>query len=242
LGYVAPEMCEGKPYIGPEVDCWSLGVILFSLVAKKLPFTGSTGLHVYLSSRKGIPDLAPNVSPHCQNLIAALLTYKPQDRATIQNIQDHPWMKPQPALRTPPYRRNELKSLRSGPLSCDAASTFATEKVHHGSPKQQNSRDVAVISGGHRALHERGTERAVQQNNTQTQSGDAMNGEETPTRCGFSGAFDGCPCFGRMSHVGACKLAPPGGETFAVRTQNKAPVHCCSDEGEEHILAVSSSV
>ena len=36
--YAAPEMIEGKLYLGSRVDIWSSGVILFAMVAGYLPF------------------------------------------------------------------------------------------------------------------------------------------------------------------------------------------------------------
>lgn len=38
--YASPEIVNGRPYRGPEVDTWSLGVLLYTMVHGTMPFDG----------------------------------------------------------------------------------------------------------------------------------------------------------------------------------------------------------
>ncbi|XP_037915898.1 serine/threonine-protein kinase SIK2-like isoform X2 [Hermetia illucens] len=90
--YAAPEVFEGKKYTGPEIDVWSLGVVLYVLVCGALPFDGSTLQSLrdrVLSGRFRIPFF---MSSDCENLIRKMLVLDPTRRYTIDQIKRHRWM------------------------------------------------------------------------------------------------------------------------------------------------------
>ncbi|CAB0019464.1 unnamed protein product, partial [Nesidiocoris tenuis] len=90
--YAAPEVFEGKKYTGPEIDIWSLGVVLYVLVCGALPFDGST-LHTLrdrvLSGRFRIPYF---MSSDCEHLIRKMLVLEPSKRYSVEQIKRHRWM------------------------------------------------------------------------------------------------------------------------------------------------------
>ncbi|KAJ3132458.1 NUAK SNF1-like kinase 1 [Physocladia obscura] len=54
--YAAPEMVKGIPYTGPEVDIWSMGVILYVLITGNLPFDSRDMPVLYSLIAKGEYD------------------------------------------------------------------------------------------------------------------------------------------------------------------------------------------
>ncbi|KAL5019560.1 hypothetical protein ScPMuIL_002452 [Solemya velum] len=91
--YAAPEVFEGKRYLGPQIDIWSLGVVLYVLVCGTLPFDGHS-LPILrdrvLAGRFRIPFF---MSSQCEQLIRKMLVLDPSKRLSIRQIKKTEWMK-----------------------------------------------------------------------------------------------------------------------------------------------------
>ncbi|XP_032212150.1 serine/threonine-protein kinase SIK1 isoform X2 [Mustela erminea] len=100
--YAAPEVFEGKEYEGPQLDIWSLGVVLYVLVCGSLPFDGPNLPALrqrVLEGRFRIPFF---MSQDCETLIRRMLVVDPAKRITIAQIRQHRWMQAEPSVPRPP--------------------------------------------------------------------------------------------------------------------------------------------
>ncbi|XP_067619057.1 serine/threonine-protein kinase par-1 isoform X2 [Eurosta solidaginis] len=89
--YASPEIVEGTPYQGPEVDCWSLGVLLYTLVYGSMPFDGSNFKRLVKQISQG-DYYEPKKPSRASTLIREMLTVSPRKRATIEQICAHWWV------------------------------------------------------------------------------------------------------------------------------------------------------
>ncbi|XP_061725343.1 serine/threonine-protein kinase MARK2-like isoform X3 [Cydia pomonella] len=90
--YAAPELFQGKKYDGPEVDVWSLGVILYTLVSGSLPFDGSTLRELRERVLRGKYRIPFYMSTDCENLLKKFLVLNPGKRASLESIMRDKWM------------------------------------------------------------------------------------------------------------------------------------------------------
>ncbi|XP_062272588.1 NUAK family SNF1-like kinase 2 [Scomber scombrus] len=89
--YASPEIVNGRPYRGPEVDTWSLGVLLYTMVHGTMPFDGNNHKHLVQQISTGNYRKPNNPSDAC-GLIRWMLMVNPERRATIEEIAGHWWL------------------------------------------------------------------------------------------------------------------------------------------------------
>jgi len=75
--YAAPEMIEGKKYLGTMVDIWSIGVILYALVAGFLPFEDKNTSVLYKKILAGEFTIPKFLGEDVVDLIRKILTTDP---------------------------------------------------------------------------------------------------------------------------------------------------------------------
>uniref|UniRef100_A0A3B3VI45 MAP/microtubule affinity-regulating kinase 3 n=1 Tax=Poecilia latipinna TaxID=48699 RepID=A0A3B3VI45_9TELE len=90
--YAAPELFQGKKYDGPEVDVWSLGVILYTLVSGSLPFDGQNLKELRERVLRGKYRIPFYMSTDCENLLKKFLILNPSKRGSLEKIMRDRWM------------------------------------------------------------------------------------------------------------------------------------------------------
>ncbi|KAM3861664.1 MAP/microtubule affinity-regulating kinase 3-like [Diretmus argenteus] len=90
--YAAPELFQGKKYDGPEVDVWSLGVILYTLVSGSLPFDGQNLKELRERVLRGKYRIPFYMSTDCENLLKRFLVLNPGKRGTLEQTMKDRWI------------------------------------------------------------------------------------------------------------------------------------------------------
>jgi len=83
--YIAPEVL-GKKGHSYEVDVWSLGCILYTLLVGKPPFETQTLKDTYTKIKKNEYHIPSRVGPLARNLITKLLQHEPVKRPSVADI------------------------------------------------------------------------------------------------------------------------------------------------------------
>uniref|UniRef100_A0A803YGJ2 non-specific serine/threonine protein kinase n=1 Tax=Meleagris gallopavo TaxID=9103 RepID=A0A803YGJ2_MELGA len=87
IEYCSPEVLSGKPYHGPELEMWSLGVTLYTLIFAENPFCELE------EAMAAVLNFPRPVSKDLMNLIVGLLHPAPEQRTTLAMLVEDPWLK-----------------------------------------------------------------------------------------------------------------------------------------------------
>ncbi|XP_061720690.1 testis-specific serine/threonine-protein kinase 1-like [Cydia pomonella] len=102
LLYAAPEILKGVPYAPKMADLWSMGVILYAMLNKALPFNDTSVRILYDKQvqRKWRfrSKIVSMVSEECLALVTGMLEPDAQARPTATAVFNGPWIAMEPRL------------------------------------------------------------------------------------------------------------------------------------------------
>ena len=138
--YMAPEVAKGQ--YGPEVDVYSLGIMLYELLTGKLPFTGETTAEVLMKHLTAQPDLTP-ISKVLRPVLARVLEKDPRKRTPTARQLEHEFLRAigNSERQTDQSATNDSKRLPPIPpsqngSSKEAASPWISIRVNRPMPNQ----------------------------------------------------------------------------------------------------------
>uniref|UniRef100_Q9QYZ6 Sperm motility kinase 2A n=1 Tax=Mus musculus TaxID=10090 RepID=SMK2A_MOUSE len=90
--FSAPEVLLSRPYDGPKIDVWTLGVVLYFMVTGKIPFDAASIEKLRKQIVAGKYSVPCRLSVKLHHLITLLMTDNPELRPTVAEVMMHPWV------------------------------------------------------------------------------------------------------------------------------------------------------
>lgn len=95
--YLSPEVCKGRPY-SYKSDIWSLGCVLFEMMALRPPFGTAPNLEALVSrivrADVNLPDNITNEYPEASRCTRAMLRQQPDRRPSAMSLLNRPRLQP----------------------------------------------------------------------------------------------------------------------------------------------------
>ena len=85
--YCSPEVLRGCSYEGPELEMWSLGVLLYIIMFGENPFYDADD-----TMRAELHPPHNDISSNCWDLVEGCLDPDPKKRASLWHIKEHAWV------------------------------------------------------------------------------------------------------------------------------------------------------
>lgn len=90
--YIAPEVIQREGYYGKPADIWSLGVLLYRMVAGSFPFKGLNEKNIYSKVMKAELKLPNDLSPELSSLLTDMLSFDFRKRPTAEELLSSRWL------------------------------------------------------------------------------------------------------------------------------------------------------
>ena len=90
--YVSPEIIMGGYYDATLSDIWSCGIVLFALVAGRLPFEANSESELYEVILKGEYSFPKHFSFDLCSILSKILVVNPKNRHEISKLKTHNWL------------------------------------------------------------------------------------------------------------------------------------------------------
>jgi len=232
-GYMSPEIFAYQPYDAAASDVYSLGVVLFGLLARALPYNTPTPTDVafrmiqngQLQQLLEAWSLASRFRGGAVELVAAMLSTQPTARPTLEEVLAHPWCAPAVAVCAPPTPTpTPAPAHAPTEAESEAESAGAGTGVRAGVGDEDEDED-----------EEHDEEDAVSADETGASAG-AATGTGTGTGTGTNGCGNGAPLKEGATRVdvpstGRRKHNTAGGNRSVEEEVHTAPVHSGAGPG-----------
>lgn len=151
--YVAPEVLNDKGYDGRAADVWSMGVILYVLLAGFLPFDEPSMPALFRKIQKAEFSYPSWFSKPICSLLDQILIADPAKRISLVDVEKDPWYSaggPAPAPAAAPAKAAAVAHVPSAKDMSEAISEGAAEEESKADagPSELNAFEVVNMFGG----------------------------------------------------------------------------------------------
>jgi len=131
--YIAPEILDGKQGHSYEVDIWSLGVILYTLLIGKPPFETSEVKTTYKRIKMNAYSFPEHItiSEQAKKLISKILNLDPAKRPTLDEMLEDPFFHTGTSIP---------KLLPASTLACPPSASYVKQFMPNSIPSSDKQR------------------------------------------------------------------------------------------------------
>lgn len=90
--YMAPEVLLNKESVGPPIDIWACGVLIYVLLTGTFPFKGRTKLEIYSKMQSKNLVFYGHMSTEVKELLSSIFEVEPDMRPTAKEILNSNWI------------------------------------------------------------------------------------------------------------------------------------------------------